>query len=107
MIARAVLGIVVFVGLAGATPELAAASDFVTQEVPSAIDQAPQLDFGLPEREPPPRTLRDQWPVFALLSLFWLAIVGYALTFKGKLQRLEEKLTAEAGARSELERRQS
>ena len=94
---------VVFIG--GPGPQSAVAADVVaTQEAPAAVDQSGGMEFGLPERTPPPRTLRDQWPVFVVLSLFWLAIVGYVLTFNSRLRRLEAAL-APAGAPTEAERR--
>lgn len=49
-------------------------------------------DSGLPERLPPPRTMRDYWPVFALFSVVWLGIVGYVLTFNGRLKRMASRL---------------
>lgn len=49
-------------------------------------------ESGLPERVPPPRTMRDYWPVFALFSIVWLGIVGYVLTFNGKLKRMASQL---------------
>ena len=43
-----------------------------------AASQAPQ-GSGLPRYAPPPRTLRAFWPVFALLALGWIGMMGYLL----------------------------
>ena len=102
----AVIAGLMMVLIGGPGAQSAVAADVVSaQEAPAAVEQSGGMEFGLPERTPPPRTLRDQWPVFMVLSLFWLAIVGYVLTFNGRLRRLEAALAPVAGAATEAERR--
>lgn len=49
---------------------------------------------GLPARTPPPRTMSDRWPVFAVFTVVWLALVGYTLSFNGRLKRIAAGLAA-------------
>jgi CcmD family protein len=45
---------------------------------------------GLPRRAPEPRTMKAQWPVFALLAASWLGIVAYLLVIGRRSRRLAE-----------------
>jgi CcmD family protein len=47
---------------------------------------------GLPQRAPPPRTLRAFWPVFAGFAVTWVGIVIYTLTFSGRLRRVGDEI---------------
>ena len=49
---------------------------------------------GLPARTPPPRTMSDRWPVFAVFAIVWVALVGYTLSFNGRLKRIAAALAA-------------
>lgn len=49
-----------------------------------------QLESGLPQRVPPPRTIQGHWPVYVAFALSWIGIVGYTLTLGasfGKISR--------------------
>ena len=48
---------------------------------------------GLPQRAPEPRTMREFWPVFLVLSLVWLGVVAFALRLSGPYGRIAEKLS--------------
>ena len=45
---------------------------------------------GLPRRAPEPRTMKAQWPVFALLAVSWLGIVAYLLVIGRRSRRIAE-----------------
>ncbi len=57
-----------------------------------------QTGSGRPPRRPPPRTLQAFWPVFAAFTLAWLGLVGYMLTFNGRLKRVAEGLDQVEGS---------
>ena len=45
---------------------------------------------GLPRRAPEPRTMKAQWPVFALLAVSWVGIVAYLLVIGRRSRRIAE-----------------
>lgn len=59
---------------------------------------------GLPARTPPPRTMSDRWPVFVAFSIVWLALIGYTLSFNGRLKRIAAALSANEPRPGEHER---
>jgi hypothetical protein len=75
---------------AAAPPGLAAVR---TQVPPSESQPAvsqPRQGSGLPQQAPTPRTMREFWPVFVLLSLGWIGIVGYLLRCGAVFGRIAE-----------------
>ena len=55
-----------------------------TEEAPATGSVA----SGLPRRAPEPRTMRAQWPVFALLAVSWIGIVAYLLVIGRRSRRI-------------------
>ncbi|HEX8213556.1 MAG TPA: hypothetical protein VF584_25525 [Longimicrobium sp.] len=71
-----------------ATPDAASArTNEARAERQPAVPYARQ-GSGLPQQAPPPRTLREFWPVFALIVLVWIGIVGYLLRSGAALGRV-------------------
>jgi CcmD family protein len=66
----------------------------VTTPVAAAvrIHEVAQPGSGLPEQAPPPRTLHEFWPVFAVIALVWIGIVGYLLRSGAALGRIARRL---------------
>lgn len=65
----------------------------LTQAPPSLSQPAAPQSWqgsGLPPRAPVPRTLREFWPVFVLLALAWIGIVGYLLRCGAAFGRIVE-----------------
>lgn len=90
---------------AGAAQMVGSALDVVAQVGDAAAGASVQSrGSGLPARTPPPRTMSDQWPVFAAFTLVWLALVGYTLSFNGRLKRIAASLAAEETRAEQHER---
>ena len=91
----------------------AAVSGFAPRQAPPSVGAAPSAEqapavptagdagteagagmetsgSGLPRRAPPPRTMKDQWPVFAMLAVSWIGIVVYLLVIGRRSRRLAE-----------------
>lgn len=56
-----------------------------------AADAAPYTT-GLPERTPPPATLRAYWHLFLAFAAAWLLLFGYALSIGRRFRALEEEV---------------
>ncbi|HEY0154953.1 MAG TPA: CcmD family protein [Longimicrobium sp.] len=75
-----------------AVPDAASAHTNEARTDPQpAINEARQ-GSGLPQQAPPPRTLREFWHVFALISLVWIGIVGYLLRSGAALVRVAHRI---------------
>ncbi len=75
--------------------------DVIAQAEP-AVQAADQIVAGLPQREPPPRTLSAFWPVYVGFVVALFAIVGYLVRGVGgrneRIARAVEELeSSEAG----------
>ena len=83
---------VLAVGLLGSPEQVIAQAADTEVVAPADVVATPAQDgmvSGLPQREPPPRTLADYWLVFALLSASWLGIVYYIVRLGRRAKRIE------------------
>ena len=65
------------------------------------VEEAPAagtVTSGLPRRAPEPRTMKAQWPVFALLAVSWIGIVAYLLVIGRRSRRIAELVDRTGGA---------
>lgn len=62
---------------------------------PSAAPSASavqQTGSGLPQRDPPARTMRAYWHVFIAFAVTWILLFGFALSLGRRFGRLEEEV---------------
>jgi CcmD family protein len=83
---------------AGDAPETAVGQSVEAEPLPAVSPV--QGASGLPQRAPPPRTLREFWPVFAGFAAAWIGIVAYTLSFGRRLRRVGDELGRLDGNRS-------
>jgi CcmD family protein len=76
----------------GAGLQSAAAQVQLTDSVGTTETMVGQTPSGLPVRPPDPRTLREFWPVFVGFAVTWVGLVGYLLTFGGRMKRVGEAM---------------
>lgn len=86
--------------MANAAVQVPSGSTAVEEASPPQVEaDRPQGGAGLPARGAPPRTMRAQWPVFALFSVSWVAIVVYLIATGRRAERLAGELEAWEGRR--------
>ncbi len=53
-----------------------------------------QPESGLPQREAPPRSMRDYTHVFAAFAIAWILILGYVVSLGRRWAAVERELAA-------------